>query len=175
MKKQIAIYLLLALIAAGAGFAFNYWRTLTPPQAELPQNALHFELPDYRGQVTYSLDDWRGQVIMLNFWATWCPPCRVEIPDFVRLQSELGERGLQVVGIALDRPEMVAEFASEVRFNYPSLIADRGGYGLLERYGNDRGTLPYTVFIDRSGNIVARHWQGILSYEDAKNIIEPLL
>ena len=172
--RNTALYLSVALIAAAIGF---YWHgeQRGPEAVEPPSSPLAFSLPDLSGELRHH-DEWRGQVIMLNFWATWCPPCKEEIPDFVRLQDDLGEQGIQVIGIALDQPQMVLEFIDEIGgINYPQLIAEGGGYGLLERYGNDIGTLPYTVFINRQGDIVAKHSKGILYYEDARETLEELL
>lgn len=109
-------------------------------------------LPDVRGQ-EQSLGQWKGKVIVVNFWATWCAPCREEMPEFVKAQQELGGRGLQFVGIAIDQPDKVQEFATEIGLNYPALI---GGYGAIElskTLGNRLGALPFTVIVDRSGRV----------------------
>lgn len=174
MMKTFSLYLCVAIVAAAAGF---YWHgeQRSPEAIELPSSPLAFALPDLEGNVRHH-NDWQGQVVMLNFWATWCPPCKEEIPDFVRIQEDLGERGVQVVGVALDQAPMVLEFINEIGgINYPQLIAEGGGYGLLERYGNDIGTLPYTVFINRDGDVVARHSKGILTYNEAREELEKIL
>src|SRR5437868_2616820 len=85
-------------------------------------------LPDTGGR-PQSLGQWRGKVMVVNFWATWSVPCRQEMPDFVKLQREFGARGLQFVGIAVDQPEKVEQFAKELDLNYPALV---GGYGAIE-------------------------------------------
>jgi thiol-disulfide isomerase/thioredoxin len=94
---------------------------------------------------------------VVNFWATWCIPCRDEMPEFVKAQREFGERGVQFVGIAVDDVAKVRDFAAELGLNYPALI---GGYGAIElskSLGNRVGALPYTVFIDRAGRINRAH------------------
>ena len=85
----------------------------------------------------------RGRVLVVNFWATWCAPCREEIPGFVRLQERYGPRGLQFVGIAFDQPDKVAEFGREFRVNYPLLLGGLDTMELLRDAGNRAGVLPY--------------------------------
>jgi cytochrome c biogenesis protein CcmG/thiol:disulfide interchange protein DsbE len=110
-----------------------------------------FALPNLNGK-TVSLADFRGKVVVLDFWATWCPPCRREIPDFINLQTEYGSQGLQVVGIALDEPEKVQTFARQNGMNYPVLL---GSDEVSMRYGGIEG-IPTTFIIDRSGKIANR-------------------
>jgi len=100
-------------------------------------------------------------VLVVNYWATWCAPCREEIPGFVRLQERYGSRGLQFVGIAIDQPDKVAEFASELRINYPLLLGGLEIIELLRQAGNRAGVLPYTLVIDRKGNLVSREPGGL--------------
>lgn len=132
-----------------------------------------FSLADVSGRMR-RIDEWNGQVIALNFWATWCPPCRQEIPEFVALQSRYATRGLQIVGIALQRPEEVQGFMQEHHINYPVLAGEMNVVELSRIYGNDIGALPYTVIIDRQGKI-AFVKQGRLSGEVAEQVIARLL
>lgn len=113
---------------------------------------LDLALPDLDGN-EQTLAQWRGKVLVVNFWATWCGPCREEMPHFVRAQRDHGRNGLQFVGIAIDQAAKVQEFVRELGVNYPILI---GGYGAIElsrRIGNAVGALPFTVVIDRNGTI----------------------
>ena len=134
---------------------------------------LGVSLPDTAGH-EQSLDQWRGKVLVVNFWATWCVPCREEMPEFVRAQRELGERGLQFVGIAIDKEDKVVEFAKELGLNYPALI---GGYGALElskTLGNRVGALPFTIIVDRFGRIA--HTQlGPIKEASLRSIVGQLL
>ena len=130
-------------------------------------------LPDADG-TEQSLGQWKGKVLVVNFWATWCVPCRTEMPEFVRAQQEFGGRGLQFVGIAMDEPGKVKAFAVELGLNYPALI---GGYGAIElskTLGNRLGALPFTIIIDRSGHVV--HTQlGPIKEANLRSIVTQLL
>jgi cytochrome c biogenesis protein CcmG/thiol:disulfide interchange protein DsbE len=115
--------------------------------------------PDFRlntlGGESFHLDAHRGEVVVLNFWATWCPPCRREIPDFVALQRELGPQGLQFVGVALERsagPDEVRAFARKMNINYPIGMGDGT---IARKYGGVRG-LPMTFVIGPDGSIRKR-------------------
>ena len=115
------------------------------------------------------------KVTLLNFWATWCPPCRKEIPDFIRLYEEFKDQDFTIVGLAIDKTDKVKAFEKKVGINYLSLIAEKEGYSLLEKYGSPHGALPYTVILNKQGDIIYKHHKGILSYKEAKKIIESLL
>ena len=137
------------------------------------QMAVVFTLPDSDGKLRSSTE-WQGKVVILNFWATWCPPCLKEIPEFIKLQRTEGERGLQFVGIALDELEEVRQYSAKTAVNYPLLIAPDEGVALSQQLGNNLGVVPYSVVIDRSGKIV--HTQhGAFSTEQILEVIEPLL
>lgn len=112
-----------------------------------------FELPDLEG-VRHRLAAWRGRVIVINFWASWCPPCQYEIRDFVEYQAQYGGRGLQIVGIGVDRARRLRNAARTLEINYPTLVpGEKRGWKLLKQWGDRRGVLPYTVIIARDGRI----------------------
>ena len=153
MSRRLKFALWAALIGIGAAIlGFSVARFLNPPSVEAPAATTDFALRDLAGK-THSLASWRGKVVLLNFWATWCPPCRREIPLFIDLQRRYEKQGLQIVGISVDSPEAVARYWQEMRINYPLLIADETTYKLMAAYGNPQGGLPYSVLITADGRI----------------------
>jgi thiol-disulfide isomerase/thioredoxin len=137
-----------AVLALGGGVAFAVWDR-TPRDAT---KLLALSLPDTSGH-PQPLGQWHGKVVVINFWATWCEPCRKEMPEFVRAQRELGARGLQFVGIAVDQRDKVEQFAKELDLNYPALIGGYDAVDLSKSLGNELSALPFTIVIDRKGNV----------------------
>lgn len=128
-------------------------------------------LKDLRGR-TVRLSDYKGKVVMLNFWATWCAPCRAETPALVRLQRDYGRKGLQVVGVSYppNSRRAVRSFAREFKINYPFLTGTRETRTLFTK----SETLPMTIVIDREG-VVREIIEGILLPEEFEEKIKPLL
>ncbi len=103
-----------------------------------------------------ALDSFRGKPLVVNFWARWCAPCRVEIPELAKTQDKYAKRGLTVIGIGLeDKAESVRDFMKAYDMNYTVLLAKTGGIELMQALGNTRAGLPFTVAINRRGEIVA--------------------
>lgn len=144
--------LLAAVIGAVIGITAILWLQQPPP--DVTQRPT-FTLPDLEGQPR-SISEWDGQVVVLNFWATWCAPCREEIPLFNEIQQRFYDDGVRFVGVAIDDLELIQGFLATVPMEYPSLFGMTSALDVSAAYGNDRGTLPYTVVIDRRGNIAER-------------------
>lgn len=147
-------FVLAGVLALGVGVHFGLMGD--DAQGRSASALFGVALPDIAGR-EQSIGQWKGKVLVVNFWATWCVPCREEMPEFVKVQREYGDRGVQFVGIAADDLTKVKAFADELGLNYPALI---GGYGAVElsrSLGNQVGALPYTIFIDRSGRISRTH------------------
>lgn len=135
-----------------------------------------FQLPDMLGR-PHSIGEWDGRVVVLNFWASWCKPCRREIPALIELQDAYEDRGLQLVGLAIDELPDVSAFIDELgaEVNYPMLIGgEERGMEIATDYGNRFGVLPYTVIIDRRGRIAFVQF-GELTREHAEQLLLRLL
>lgn len=176
MKKTLLIILVAAFGLTG-GFLANRWLQQSPTSNQLetgtPDRRPDFSLKDLDGKVRHA-SEWDGKVVMINFWASWCPPCVREIPAFIKLQKDYADKGLVIVGIALDTTQSTTDFTDPMEINYPILIADQEGIALSQAYGNRLGVLPYTVIIDRKGKIIYTH-RSELTYSLAEKVIKPLL
>ncbi|NOX93238.1 MAG: TlpA family protein disulfide reductase [Gammaproteobacteria bacterium] len=142
-------------------------------QSMVNQAAPEFSLPDITGTLRNSRE-WDGKVVILNFWATWCPPCRSETPMFVEVQEQYSATGLQFVGIAIDNAESVQDFMDTYGINYPMLIGEDSAIEVAKDYGNRYGALPYTVIIDRNRKIQFIQ-RGEMTREIIENTISQLL
>lgn len=121
-----------------------------------------------------SLADWHAKILVLNFWATWCPPCLEEIPMLVAVRDRYASFGVEFVGIAVDLPAKVVEFSKNVSITYLLVVADAGALDLLRKLGNTAGGLPYTVFLDRDRVLVKRKL-GILKRPELEAALAELL
>jgi peroxiredoxin len=156
--------------------------TLQEPVSALPamdwisligQPRPEFALPDLNNRLR-NISEWDGRPLLINFWATWCAPCREEIPAFIAMREKFKVTGFEVVGIALDRAEFVTEFAHELAIPYPLLYGDQDAVEILKRYGNGPGTLPYSVFISADGRIRHIHNSGVLHEHELIAILSEL-
>jgi len=174
MIRWIAIGVVAILgLAAGLYFGLDGRKSESGPGPAASAALDGLALPDAEGR-EQRLDQWRGKVVVVNFWATWCAPCREEMPEFIRAQTELGPKGLQFVGIAVDQPDKVRQFASEIGLNYPTLIGGFGAMELSKTLGNSVMALPFTVVLDRKGSII--HTQlGTLKPDKFSSIVGKLL
>ena len=111
--------------------------------------------PDVTGQPR-RLQDWRGKVAVCNFWATWCEPCREEIPLLITLYDKYRDRGVDVVGIGVDKLPNIVEFAAKLKITYPLLVGDVRALDLMRSLGNEAGALPFTAILDRQGVVTYR-------------------
>jgi thiol-disulfide isomerase/thioredoxin len=144
-----------AMLFAGIHIARKNRVSGVAPGQLIGQNAPDFELQSLEGK-NVKLSDFRGKAVLLNFWATYCGPCKIEMPWFVELQREYGPQGFQIVGVAMDdaSTEDIAKFAREMGVNYPILL---GKESVGESYGGV-GVLPTTFFVNRDGKITAREF-----------------
>ncbi len=159
MKK---IHKLAVIAVALAALMGGYWLadatrspSLHPAAVEIPKKVMAFTLPDLKGRPR-NINEWHGKLIILNFWASWCHPCREEIPLLIDIQKKYGKKGLQIIGVAFDKKENIIRFSNIYSINYPLLVGQEEVMAIMERYGNRSGSLPYSVIIDTQGREVGR-------------------
>jgi len=171
MKSNVVVAIVVAVVVAimlyasvktpGSGVVAGGSETIAPD----------FELKDLNGK-SVRLSDYRGKAVVLNFWATWCPPCKHEIPWFIDLQNKYGSQGLQIIGVSMDEGgvETVAPFARQMGINYAVLL---GNSKVGDLYGGVRG-LPTTFYIGRDGK-VTEYVPGLISHYDVEQNIKAAL
>jgi peroxiredoxin len=113
------------------------------------------------------MSEWQGKVLLVNFWATWCPPCVSEMPELVALQNDLASKNLQIVGIGIDSPSNIREFAEKHQITYPLLLGGLEGSELSRQFGNQSGGLPFTILIGADGS-VRKTYMGRLDMEKVR-------
>jgi cytochrome c biogenesis protein CcmG/thiol:disulfide interchange protein DsbE len=150
-SKRILIYGIVALCLLGI-YIVGRRAAQKPKPAASGNVAPDFALTDLDGRKLI-LSDYRGKVVLLDFWATWCGPCRTEIPHFVEMQNKYGPEGFQVIGISMDDAKPVRGFYQEYKLNYPVAVGDDK---LADRFGGVLG-LPVNFIIDRQGRIHAKY------------------
>ena len=156
------------LLLAGSALFFCGEPTL---EAASKTAAPDWQLSDVDGKPV-KLSDFKGKVVILDFWATWCPPCRAEIPGFIAIQTKYANKGFTMIGVSLDEqgPSVVKPFMRKVGMNYPVVMGTpkvAGDYGGIQ-------AIPTTFVIDRQGNVVAAY-QGFTDQSTFESVIGPLL
>lgn len=166
------LILIAGVIALTGGLILqNSKAFFTQTKAKTP--LLEFSLPDDSDKLR-RISEWQGSILIINFWATWCPPCLKEIPEFIKLQKEFDEKGVQFIGIAVEDKQAVKDYLKSININYPILIGGEQAIVLSHKLGNIVNAVPFTLIIDQQGQIVHRQ-PGELSRKKIKEIIEPLI
>ena len=183
-SKQILFVVIVAVVGLGSGFFLNQYLNTndaanTAPQVKrkvdisTPEFRPEFALKDLEDKVRHA-KEWDGKVLLINFWATWCPPCVREIPAFVDLHEAYKDKGFEIIGIAIDNKQAVIDFIDPMGAEYPILLGEETGIKLSQAYGNRLGVLPYSIIVDRSGKIVSTH-RNELTFNMVEKEIKPLL
>jgi thiol-disulfide isomerase/thioredoxin len=150
------------VVARGLGIYFGIARTAAREQSIASLYAT--TLPDLE-QRPQAFSQWKDKTLLINFWATWCEPCRQEIPALTRIQTRYSAKNLQIVGIALDEPERALAFAKSYGINYPVFIGGLGMMDLMHAQGNNIGALPFTIVISPGGAATQTHLGGMSEAE----------
>ena len=175
--RRNSLVILLALSAAVLGWQLGVRQQvpvdttaqIDPEAQRLPTEAW----PNLDGGQT-RLDEWLGQVLVVNHWATWCEPCREEIPMFMDFRDRYRQQGMELIGVAHDHEADVRRYVDSMGMDYPQLLAGLGqGQKWLARLGNN-GSLPFTLVYDRAGNLRAKKL-GLMSEAELQQAIDPLL
>jgi thiol-disulfide isomerase/thioredoxin len=162
-----------AVIAGAAGFYLSRGNLTSPVADGAARRLMLASLSDPSGN-PQMMSQWRGKVLVVNFWATWCVPCREEIPALIRLQHKYASNGVQFIGIAIDAVSKVRDFAEEMRIDYVLLIGGMETLGATRDFGNRAGVLPFTLVLDRAGKVVYVH-AGALTESFLGDVLTPLL
>jgi len=179
MKNWMIAALVAGAAVAGAIAYYTYDRPAVPeappsPPAAVPAQLVEtlpsFQLADRAGELR-SLQDWPDRALIVNFWATWCAPCRREIPLLQQLQRDHADEGFQVIGIAVDFRDKVLAYADEMQIEYPLLIGEQEALDAAAAFGVPTVGMPFTVFSDRQGRIVTAHL-GELTAAEADLILD---
>jgi thiol-disulfide isomerase/thioredoxin len=172
-RQNIFLYAAIAILFASIGvyFGFNRQPTERPPPTSASQ-LFTLSLPDAKGK-SHVLAQWKGKILVVNFWATWCGPCVQEMPELSALQAEAGLKNVQIVGIGIDSEANIAEFSSNYRISYPLYVSGMEGSELARQFGNLSGGLPFTVLIGPDGR-VRKTYLGRLKFDELRRDIATL-
>ncbi|MGE5161560.1 MAG: TlpA family protein disulfide reductase [Betaproteobacteria bacterium] len=143
----------IASIALAAGFSLASRHFATTGMGASAEAFFARTFNDLDGRPV-EMSQWKDQIVVVNFWATWCPPCVEEMPDLQRVHDEYMKRGVSVVGLGIDSPSSLRRFRDEHGLSLPLFAAGAGGSELGRALGNPSGALPYTILVDRKGRIV---------------------
>ncbi|PRC91343.1 TlpA family protein disulfide reductase [Solimicrobium silvestre] len=154
MKSRFLITSLVAIVFGGFGLYFSSLHAEKPQVSDALYASSLPTVPAAPNGAAKSLAEYRNKVVVVNFWATWCGPCVQEMPELSAMQTELAAKKISFIGIGIDSPDSMAEFAKKYKITYPLFVAGMSGTQLATDLGNRSGGLPFTVILDKSGAVV---------------------
>lgn len=175
MLKRALLYLVAIVAIVLSGFALRYFvlTASVPPESISTHTFFAAAFPDLEGE-PQAMAQWKGKTIIVNFWATWCPPCLEEMPALSKLHAQYQGRNLMVLGISSDDLDKIREFTLQAPVSYPLLSGDIDAMNISESLGNDKGVLPYTVIIAPDGSI-AKTYFGLVNQALLEETFLPML
>ncbi len=155
-RLQAGVFLAVAALAGIAGFYFNRASLISPVLEGATERLMLTSFTDLGGKAQ-TLSQWRGKVLVVNFWATWCVPCREEIPALMRVQKKYASKNIQFIGIGIDNADKIRDYAAAMSINYVLLVGGMEILGVSKDLGNRAGVLPFTVVLDRTEKVAYTH------------------
>ncbi|MFZ6756717.1 TlpA family protein disulfide reductase [Undibacterium sp. Ji50W] len=166
-KKFISLAIVLGLLSTGLGiYAGNVQTAPTSPENKAVAQLMAQQFKDSDGK-PQAMTQWQGRYLLVNFWATWCAPCVQEMPELSTLQQELKGKKVQILGLGIDSPSNIAEFAKKYKISYPLFAAGMEGSELSRQLGNQAGGLPFTILLAPDGKVV-KNYLGRLKMEELR-------
>ena len=170
-KKTIAIGAVALVFGVLGAVVATSKKTATVPTAAAPADApvaaLYAQSMNDPAGTPHALSQWKGKALVVNFWAPWCAPCVKEMPELAALATDSAAKNIHVIGIGIDSPSNIAEFATKINVRYPLYVAGMSGTELSRGFGNTSGSLPYTVLIGADGK-VRKTYLGQLKFDQLK-------
>ena len=172
-RLQAGVFLVVAAVAGIAGFYFNRASLTSQALDGATEKLMLTSLTDLGGKAQ-TLSQWRGNVLVVNFWATWCTPCREEIPALMRIQKKYAPKNLKLVGIGIDDVAKIMDYATKMNIQYVLLVGGAESLAVSKNLGNGAEALPFTVVVDRTGKVAYTH-VGALTEATLEAVLAPLL
>jgi thiol-disulfide isomerase/thioredoxin len=153
MKRNLLLYSAIAVLFTVLGAYFGNLNVLaSTAQGQLANELFAVSMPDVNSH-PQSLAQWKGKILLVNFWATWCTPCVQEMPELSKMQSENKIPNVQIIGIGVDSAANIQEFSAKFKISYPLYVADVTGSDLLRKFGDQAGGLPFSLLITPDGHV----------------------
>jgi thiol-disulfide isomerase/thioredoxin len=173
-RRQWILISAISLLALAAGVFSSHWISKTGLASDPSIKSFFsntWQSPDGKPVNT---ENWQGKVLVVNFWASWCPPCVEEMPTLDKIQAEYAAKNVLIVGIGIDSPSNIRDFLSKTPVDYPIVIGGLNGSNISKEMGNSQGALPYTVVINAKGKSTYTKL-GKISGDELKNAINSAL